>query len=47
MYERPRVNLKIKQGSTFPFTHDSQYVTSILLTRQRKSTLTGGLSDGK
>ena len=35
MYERPRVNVKVERGSTFPFTRDLPYIVSILFTRVR------------
>ena len=48
MYERPRVNVKVEQGSTFTFRRDLKDIVSILftrvrtikITRQWKSTLT-------
>ena len=33
MYERPRVNVKVEQDSTFVFTRDFTYIASILFTR--------------
>ena len=31
MYEKPRVNVKVERGSTFTFTRDFSYITSILI----------------
>ena len=32
MYERPPVNVKVEQGSTFTFTRNLPYIASILFT---------------
>ena len=33
MYDRPRVNVRVKRGSTFAFTRNVPYITSISFTR--------------
>ena len=35
MYERPSVNVKVEQGSTFTYTHDLLYIVSIFFTPVR------------
>ena len=37
MYEKPRVNVKVKRGSTFTFTRGFSYITSILIYARKAS----------
>ena len=35
MYDRPRINVKVEQGSTFTYKRDLPYIVSILFSRLR------------
>ena len=37
MYEKPGVNVKVEQGSTFTFTRGFSYTTSILIYTRKAS----------